>query len=70
MHSILNNYGWGLLDEWNRNSEAQIECPVTLDECSWGGRCNSENVVYPACNSHMEHNNDGERVYIGIPTGN
>ena len=41
------------------NSRSKGECPL-------GGRCNSRNVVYQACISPMEHNNDGERVYIGI----
>ena len=34
-------------------------------DCYLSGRCNS-NVVYQACISPMEHNNDGDRVYIGI----
>ena len=35
-----------------------------------GGRCNPKNVVYQACISPMEHNNYGERVYIGVSAGN
>ena len=27
-------------------------------------------LVYQVCISRMEHNNDGERVYIGISAGN
>ena len=34
------------------------------------GRCNSKNVVYQACISPMEHNNDEEMVYIDISAGN
>ena len=35
-----------------------------------GGRCNSRKNVYQSCISPMEHNSDGERVYIGISAGN
>ena len=73
MHSILNNHNRRLLDESNRNSGgpdvASCNCR-SEGECPLGGRCNSKNVVYSACISPMEHNNDGERVYIGISAGN
>ena len=41
-----------------------------IEECPLGGWCNSKNVVYQACISPMEHNNDGERIYTGISAGN
>ena len=47
--------------------------PVIVEEkgeCLLGGRCNSKNVVYQACISPMKHNNQEERVYIGISAGN
>ena len=34
-----------------------------------GRQCNLKNVIYQACISPMEYNNDGERVYLGIPAG-
>ena len=34
-----------------------------------GGRCNSRNVVYQEYISPMEHDNDRERIYIGISAG-
>ena len=39
-------------------------------ECPLGERCKSRNIVYQECIYPMEHNNDGERVYIGISAGN
>ena len=73
MHSILNNHNRRLLDELNRNSGgpdvASWKCR-SKGECPLGRRCNSKNVVYQVCISPMEHNNDGERVYIDISTGN
>ena len=73
MHSILNNHNRGLLDELNMNSgglnEVWFNCR-RKGECPLGGRCNAKNVVYQACISPVEHNNDGERVYIDISTGN
>ena len=42
----------------------------TKGEWLLGGQCKSKNVVYQACISPMEHNIDGERVYIGISAGN
>ena len=73
MHNILNNHYRRLLDELNRNSEGpEVEsCNCRCKgECPLGGRCNSKKVVYQACISPMELNNDGERVYIGITAGN
>ena len=73
MHSILNNHNKRLLDELNRNSGGPDEVSCNYRRkgvCPLGGRCNTKNVVYQACISHMEHNNDGERVYIGISAGN
>ena len=73
IHSILNNHNRRLLDELNRNSGASdvpsCNC-ISKEVCPLGGRCNLKNVVYQACISPMEHNNDGERVYIGISAGN
>ena len=69
MHNILNNHNWRLLDELIKNGGrpdvASCNCR-SKGECPLGRRCNSRNVVYQACISPMEHNNDGERVYIGI----
>ena len=72
MYSILNNHSnTRLLDELNRNSGgpdvASCNCR-SKGECPLGGWCNLKNVVYQACISPKEH--DGERVYIGISTGN
>ena len=73
MHSILNKHYRKLLDELNRNSGGpdMVSCNCrSKGECPSGGQYNSKNVVYQACISPMEQNNDGERVYIGISTGN
>ena len=73
MHSILNNYNRRLLDELNRNSRVTdvASCDYrSKGVCPLGGQCNSKNVIYQACISSTEHDNDGERVYIGISTGN
>ena len=74
MHSILNNHNRRLQDESNRNSEGPdvVSCNCRSKwECPLGGGCNSKNVEYLACIPHpTEHNNDGERVYIGISVGN
>ena len=73
MHSILNNHNRRLLDELNRNSGgpdvASCDCR-SKGECPLGERCNLKNVIYQACISPMEHDNEGERVYIGISAGN
>ena len=53
----------GRLDVASCNSRSKGECPL-------GGRGNSRNAVYQACISPIEHNNDGERVYVGTTTGN
>ena len=73
MHSILNNHNRKLLDELNRNSGGPdvVSCNCrSKGECTLGGQCNMKNVVYQAGISPMEHDNDGERVYIGISAGN
>ena len=73
MHSILNIHYKRLLDELNRNNGGPDEMPRNCrrkGECLLGGRCNSRNVVYQACISPMEHNNEGEKVYIGISARN
>ena len=73
IHNILNNHNRNLLDELIKNGGrpdlASCNCR-NKGECPLGGCCNSRNVVYQACISPMEHNNDGERVYIGIFAGN
>ena len=75
MHNILNNkHNRRLLDEFNKNigrpDEVSCDCR-RKEEYPLGGRCNSRNVVYQACISPMEYNNDGERLYIiGISAGN
>ena len=40
------------------------------DSNSVDGRCTTRNVVYQACISPMKQQKDGERVYMGISTGN
>ena len=73
MYSILNNHNRRLLDELNRNSWGidVASCNSrSKGECPLGGRYNSKNVVYQACISPMEHNNDGDKVYVGISAGN
>ena len=73
MHSILNKLNRRLLDELNRNSGgpdgASYNC-IRKGESPFGWRCNSDNVVYQACISSMEQNNDEGMVYIGISAGN
>ena len=73
IHSILNNHNRSLLDKLNRNSGGpdEVSCNCRRKgECPLDGQCNSKNIIYQVCISSMEHNNDGERVYIGIFTGN
>ena len=73
MDSILNNHDRWLLDELNRNSGGPdvVYCNCrSKGECPLGGRCSSKNVVYQACISPMEHNNDEEWVYRGISAVN
>ena len=65
MHSILNNYNRRLLDKLNRNSgglDKVFNNCRRRGECPLGGQYNSKNIIYQACISPMEHNNDGERV--------
>ena len=72
MPSILNNHNRRLLDDLNRNSgkpdEVSSNCRKK-GEYPLGRRSNSKKVIYQAFISPMEHNNDGERVYIGISAG-
>ena len=73
MHNILNKHNRRLLTELIVNGGGQevASCNCrSKEDCPLGRRCNSRNVVYRACISLMEHNNDGERVYIGISAGN
>ena len=73
MHDILNNHNRRLLDELYKNSGGpdEVSCNSRRKRgCPLDRRCNSENVIYQACISPMEHNNDGERIHIGISTGN
>ena len=69
MHNSLNDHNSRLLDELNRNNGGPDEVSCN---CRRKGNdsCNSKSVVYQPCLSPMEHNNDGERVYIGIFAGN
>ena len=62
-----------LLDKFNRNNKGTGRVPCNCrrkGECPLGVQCNLENVVYKACISPMEPNNDGERIYLGISAGN
>ena len=71
MHSILNNHNRRLLDKLNsRALDVVSYCSRRKEECPLGGRCNSKNVLYQACISPMEHNNDGERDNVGISAWN
>ena len=71
MHSVLNNHNRRLLDKLDRNSERPNEVSCRRKgECPLGRWCDSKNVIYQVRISPMEHNSDGERVYIGISTGN
>ena len=73
IHSILNNHNRRLLDELKRNSGGpdEVSCNCRRKRgCPLGERCNSKNVVYQACISPMKYDNNGEKVYIGISTGN
>ena len=68
-----NNHKRRLLNELSRNSGgsdvASCNCR-SKGECPTGGRGNSKNVVYQAWIYPIEYNNDGKRVYIGIPAAN
>ena len=68
MHNILNNRNRRLLDELIKNSGRPdvVSCNCrSKAECPLDRRCNLRNVVYQACISPMEHNNDGwgENLY-------
>ena len=73
MYNILNNHNRRLLDKLiinvGRPDVATCNCR-SKGECSLGRHCNLRNIVYQACISPMECNNDGERVYIGISARN
>ena len=73
MHTIVNNHNRRLLNELNRNNGGPDEVFCNCRRkgvCPLGRWCNSKNVVYQACISPCEYNDDGERVYIGISAGN
>ena len=73
MYNILSNHNKRLLNELitrDRNPDVKSCNCRNKEECPLGGHCTSRNVVYQACISPMEQQKDGERVYIGISTGN
>ena len=73
IYKILNNHNRKLLDELNKNNERTNRVPCNCrkkNECPLDGLCNSENLVYQACISPIEHNTDGKRIYPGISVGN
>ena len=73
MYKVKNNHNKGLLDEFNRNNEGTGRVPFNCrrkDKYSLDRLCNTENVLYQTAISHIELNNDGKKIYIGILPGN
>ena len=70
---ILSKHNKRLLNELitrDRNPDVGSCNCRNKEECPFGGRCNSRNVVYQACIFPMEQQRDWERVYIGISAKN
>ena len=68
MHNILKKTQQEVTRQIKQN-EGSCNCR-RKGECPLGRQYNSKNIAYQVYISLMEHNNDGERIYIGYSAGN
>ena len=72
LYKIINNHNKNLLEKSSVDrqglSKPICNCKVR-EECPFGGKCNSKNVVYEATIFLMENKKD-IKIYFGISAGN